>query len=49
MVAYKQQLEYSEDTTTNQSAGTRRGSTKTHMNQMVAYKQQLEIPLMMGL
>jgi hypothetical protein len=41
--------QYSEDTTTNQSAGARRWSTKTCMNQMVAYKQQLEIPLIMGL
>jgi hypothetical protein len=40
---------HSEDTTTNQSAGARRRSTKTRMNQMVAYKQQLEIPLMAGL
>jgi hypothetical protein len=40
---------YSEETTTNQSAGACRWSTKTRMNQMVAYKQQLEIPLMMGL
>jgi hypothetical protein len=38
-----------QDTTTNQSAGARRWSTKTRMNQMVAYKQQPEIPLMMGL
>jgi hypothetical protein len=40
---------YSEDTTTNESAGARRWSTKTRMNQMVAYKKQVEIPLMMGL